>query len=197
MSSPTPPPPYLGALGRIAIRRHFELAIKGATLAGKRVFRSRIFPIELHDADGTLRLDVLPAILIYAGDEDLERFNTAPIETQRTLQIWVEIIAQVREEFDDVLDVISAEVERIVELDWRLGDRCEETVLGFVERTLPEREGAVTLASARMRWDVVYHTQADDVELAIPDLLTLDVEYDLAPPDEAIEATDTITVKTP
>ena len=197
MSSPTPPPPYLGALGRIAIRRHFERAIKGATLAQKRVFRSRLFPIELHDADGKLRLDVLPAILIYTGDEDLERFNSAPIETQRTLQIWVEIIAQVREEFDDVLDVISAEVERVIELDERLGDRCEETVLGFVERNQPEREGAIALASARMRWDVVYHTQADDVELAIPDLLTLQVQYDLAPPDETIEATDSITVQTP
>ena len=45
-----------------------------------------------------------------------------------------------------------------------------------------------------MRFDVVYHTQQDDVELAIPDLKRLDVEYDLAPPDEEIEATDQITV---
>lgn len=183
--------PYLGALARIDIRRGFEQAIRGATLAGQKVYRSRVAPLAIHDADGTLREDALPAILVYAGDEDLERFNAAPVEVQRTMQLWVEIIAQVREEFDDVLDVISAEVENLVEQDPRLGDRCEFSELGFVQRTEPIREGAVTMGSLRMRWDVVYHTQADDV-VTVPDLETLEVQYDLAPPDATIEATDTI-----
>ena len=64
------PTAYLGALARIEIRRGFEQAIKGATLVGDRVHRSRIFPIALHDADGALREGVLPAILVYSGDED-------------------------------------------------------------------------------------------------------------------------------
>lgn len=186
-----PLPPFLDSTARVALRRGFEQAIKGATLVRDRVYRSRIFPLALHDADGALRQDALPAILIYAGDEELERYNAAPVEIRRTSQIWVEIIAQVRQDFDDVLDVICAHVESLIDQDERLGDRCEDCQLGFVQRSEPEREGAVTLGSIRLRWDVIYHTQrADEIEL--PDLATLHVEYDLAPPDATIEATDEI-----
>jgi len=190
-------PPFNGALARIEIRRGFEQAIKGATLAGQRVYRSRIFPLAMHDADGTLRQDVLPAILIYSGDEELEPFNAAPPETRRTLQIWVELIGQVREDFDDVLDVISAEVENLVELDDRLGDRLEDLELGFVQRTEPVRDGAVTLGCLRMRWDAIYHTQRDDT-LVVPDLDTLEVTYDLVDDtDDTTDAVDTIDLTAP
>lgn len=191
MAAPDPPP-YLSGNARIEIRRAFEEFIKGATLAGQRVYRSRVLPVAIHDADGALRENVLPAILIYAGDEDLEPFNTAPVEVQRTFQVWVEIIHQVRPDFDDVLDWISAEVEQLVEQDERLGERCEDAELGFVQRTEPNREGAVTLGSLRMRWDVIYHTQQDDV-LNLPDLETLQVTYDLVEgTDDTDDAVDTI-----
>jgi len=190
-------PPFLGALARIEIRRGFEQAIKGATLAGQRVYRSRIFPLAMHDADGTLRQDVLPAILIYSGDEELEAFNAAPPETRRTLQIWVELVAQVREDFDDVLDVISAEVESLVEIDDRLGERLEDLELGFVERTEPVRDGAITLGALRMRWDAIYHTQQDD-SILVPDLDTLQVTYDLVEDTaDTVDAVDTVDLTAP
>jgi hypothetical protein len=195
MSSPTPP--YSGALVRRDIRRGLRQVILGATAAGARVYLSRIFPLALHDADGTLRQDVLPAILVYAGDEDLEEYNAAPLETERTLQLWVDIVMQLREDFDDVVDFISGQVEAAVEQDETLGDRCEHVRLRFVARPLePIRDGAITLSSLRLRFDAVYHVQRDD-SITLEDLNTVAVEWDLAPPDAAIEATDTLDLTPP
>lgn len=174
--------PAFSALQRIEIRKGFERAIKGATLAKDRVFRSRVLPLDL-------KTITLPAVLIYSGDEDIEEYNQAPRELRRTTEIWVEAIGIVRVEFEDVLDVIAAQVEHVINQDETLGGICTDALIGRTERSDPERNAAKTVGALRMRFDVVYHTQYDERSV-IPDLDSAGVEYDLAPPDGDIEATD-------
>ncbi len=170
------------ATQRIEIRKGFERVIKGATLAGDRVFRSRAFPLDLKTVK-------LPAILIYSGDEDVEEYDSAPRELRRTTEIWVEAIGIVRIEFEDVLDVIAAQVEHVVNQDETLGGICSDASLARTERGDPDGRGARTIGAIRMRFDVIYHTQYDE-RSEIPTLDSAGVTYDLAPPDATPEAVD-------
>ena len=163
-------------------RARLAQAISSATLADDRVYRSRVLPLEP---------SLLPAVLVYAGDEPAEEYNARPASYRRTARLWVEIVGRFRPEFDDVLEVIRAQVEAVVAVDITLGGSVLECDLVVIQRPPPAKEGKYTLAAVRVGFDAVYVTESTD-PATLTDLNLLLAQWDLAIPDDVLEATDEI-----
>lgn len=170
----------------LVAREHFARQLTATTLAGDRVYRSRVFPLEVV---------LLPALLVYAGDETLEEYNARPGSYRHTARLWVDVISRFKPEFDDVLEVIAAQVEAVVAVDETLGGSVLECELVTVLRPEPSREGKYTLAALRLGFDIIYTSDfVDPATLADLDLLL--AQWDIAIADGVLEATDEIDLST-
>lgn len=155
---------------RKEIRYAFKSLLEGKTRALFRIWCSRSRPIFDHET---------PAVLIWSGDETIEKFNEAPIRYKRTLEINIECYVDSVDEIDDDVDLIMAQVEKAIEdADLFTLARTVDTIepLGSsVElRGETSREGAV----GTLRYAVVYYTSAGVSPNNFPPALGIDAEWD-------------------
>ena len=171
---------------RKEIREAVVGLLSGATNAGDRVFESRVR--RLQEAD-------LPCISVFAGTENVEDRDEAPRYYRRTLTVIVECYAKASNNLDDVLDVLSYEVEVALENVDRLN-------LDFVQDFRPKNsvpslvgERAENLAGCmQLEFEVVYDTPAGPSPEDLDNLNTVTTRWELDVDDED-EAQDTLDLE--
>lgn len=165
---------------RKLIREKFKTILSGHTNAGSRVFENRARPIWQTD---------LPALLIFTEDESVSVFSEAPREYRRNLSLVVECYAAAKDDLDDVLDTLSGQVEDLVELDDSLGGLANATTLTKTEMNIID-DGQNLTGTARLTFSVDYFTSPMPTTPVSFDGVT--IEFDVAPKDGRIGATDQI-----
>lgn len=139
---------------RKTIRKAVAAVLNGNTSAGANVFASRVRPVSSAS---------LPAILVYANDEEVEVFNASPREYKRTLTLGIEIAARADDGLDDALDDIAQQVERIISENQTAGGASDYYLSGVhIELT---GEGNSQHGSCILTYDVEYYTY--DVSLGV------------------------------
>lgn len=183
---------------RTRIRRRVVELLRGATVAGQRVWANRFLPLTNRE---------LPAILVYALDEsiDPDSRTTAPRELTRRLSLAVDgIVAAGSEgEIDDALDALSLEIETALHRDPFFGTAASAALNPPVDDSVAadsiltdveighETVGDRLVGRVAMTWEVEYQSLAPEPpdDDSLDDFLTMGVTYDLggtqAPDDEA------------
>lgn len=123
----------------------------GPTAAGCRVFSGRVRPLFPKD---------LPAILVYARQERADpdsRAADGQRPLRRRLDLAVEIVAMAREDLDDALDSLAAQVE--ARLDGFEIPTHRTARLGLTDTEIDlVGEGEQMLGAARLTWTITYYT---------------------------------------
>lgn len=170
---------------RELIRKQAVIMLLGNTLAGTKVFASRVEPFISRSWE-----QELPAIVVYTMDESAEIYSAAPREYLRKVELVVEIHAAGTETLDDTLDTIARQVEMVLMADDTLGDTVNDLQYTRTRMVLRD-EGETLIGGCRISFDAQYlevHPTAafDD---ALPDLTSIHTDYSLdnqqAPADRA------------
>lgn len=161
----------------------------GATLAGTRVFTSRVIPFfELE----------LPAIAIHTPSEQSERQDNYGLK--RILMLVIECIAEKETDVEDDLDQMASEVEALMRVNWagsigispRFGFELEDVFLTGTDMNFQD-DGRKEIASIILTYHFRYQScEPELTDQTFDDLLGIDVEYEQPPADAEIDAEDTI-----
>ncbi|MBG3875500.1 hypothetical protein FVW20_00275 [Desulfovibrio oxamicus] len=165
---------------RKQITKAVEALLKAAlpTVEG-RVYRSRVRHIQSKR---------LPAIGVYGLKEALDAKDTSPPRYTRDLTLAVEVVAN-GEGMDDTLNDLADAVEDALVADPTLGGLVQDLEMRGIEISLAEK-GDELVGCARVDAGVWYERARQQPEL--DDFATGGVRWDLAPPDGATDAEDTI-----
>lgn len=170
---------------RQVIRNAIAAALVDATDAAGRVFTTQKIAYQMRS---------LPAISVYSLSET-STMDTAPRETDRTLEIAIECIVGAVSNIDDDMDAIAEQVEQAMNLDPWFGGACAESEL--IGTTIQsEEEGDRDLGLVTLTYSVLYRTNAF-VEPTVPaEFVTAYTNYSLGN-DVAVDdqAEDNITVQ--
>lgn len=138
------------------IKRQIKEAIRGV-LIGKTDAKNRVSISQTTPTDD----EEVPAILIYAVSENVNRFNQSPKDYKRVLTLTIECISNGNH--DDDLDVqlenLGEQVEAIMEMDETLGDLVDRVELTASAYATSE-EGSTYMGSLFLTYDVVFYTNA-------------------------------------
>lgn len=142
---------------RKQIRDYFATALaSGVPLVSRRVFPTRIFPL-----DG----DKLPCIAVYAVGEASGFQTMGRLTLMRDLSVSVEAYIKARNTFDDDVDAIAVQIEQAIAADTTLGGVAKYAVLASTEIEFsPEAERPVGVA--RLTFTVRYVTSIEDASTA-------------------------------
>ena len=142
---------------RKQIRDAIVTALTGLPTTGTHIFKSRVYPNEQQK---------LPLLCVYALKEDSEIITMGtPYKYQRDLEVMIEGYAKAIgvNTLDDVLDLISLEVEEALAVDITLGGLAKNTLLDSTEIDMVG-DGEVPVGVIRLTFLVRYVTTNDDVE---------------------------------
>ena len=171
---------------RTQIRDAAKTLLAGNTTAGVRVYDSRTAPM-WNGPQGLAA--IMPFILVYTRDERSEIFNEAPREYKRTVRLAIEIGA-CGDDADDQIDAIARQVEKLLLESETLAGTAADIRISDTQMEF-DGQSQQQFGAALVTFEVDY---LDEVEqLAIDDLVTLGVRWDLGEPDGQIDAEDTIT----
>jgi hypothetical protein len=139
---------------RKIIRKKIRELLLNKTKACERVYTNQASPTWIEN---------LPAIIIYSLSEDITKFNQAPRELKRDLQVVIEIMASGAEEpntachntAEDCLDDIAEQVECIMSKSETLDGVCDDNILSSIEFDFVP-EGQKPVGSARLIYTVTY-----------------------------------------
>jgi len=183
------------SLQRKVIRRELARVLDGNTVAGSRISTNRSVPAWT---------GALPAIGIFARSETIEVLNEAPRIYVRALRIGIELFVERGtangEPIDDQVDDLAAQVEALVlprlqlpelELDGLVMHPPRSGFEGV--ETEDDYEGETLLGAARLTFVFAYLTEVlEGEEEDLDRLKTVAVDWDFAPPDGELEASDAI-----
>lgn len=173
---------------RKLIRDSVVSILSGATVAGTKVYPTRVLPF---------RLPELPVISVYTVDEvvDAESADTFPRELTRKISLVIEAMSAPGPNVDDTMDALALEIETAMHADSYLGETCEDSILESTDiesLELGDREvGWIALS-----YSVTYCANAPDFAVPTNDLNTVYATHNLGNavhPDE--DAEDSITVQ--
>lgn len=154
---------------RKIIRKRLVSILKNQTDAGERVFSNASVPSWIEE---------LPVILVYPRTEDAEKFNQAPLEFRRDINMLIEVQVKGTEQpFDtqkgdgltaeDALDDIIEQIECAIFKDDSLG--CDDQNRAIADEVLIsstefefESDGAQTIGGARLNLVVTYYEHAPE-----------------------------------
>lgn len=170
-----------------------KLLIDGDTDAETRVSISRSIPTDAQN---------VPALLIYTTGEAVSRFNEAPKNYRRALNVNIEIMAAGNddEHLDLILETIGDEVEQLMEKDETLGGLCNKLEL-VATAYQSEPDGQSPLGSLVLSYSVDFFTDAQQLaDDCLEEFQGTDLDWKVghnnAPSDSVIDAEDTVNVQT-
>jgi len=179
--------------GRKIIRHAIRDLLIGKTAAGTRVYTNR--RTALWD-------NALPAIVIFTSSQDDELFNVSPRDLKRSVQIGIELVTAAEGviPLDDVMDDLSEQVERILFNNPMLRRHIDDADGAVAEPLLPLRtetdtnyEGIKPIGGMRLNWEAIYYQNAGEYETcALADFHKTEIDWDLAPQDFDLDATDLV-----
>ena len=110
---------------RQTIRERVVTDVTGLTTTGSRVFDSRIYPLTSAE---------LPALLVYAPNEEIEYADLKPNRTQlRNLNIVIEAHAKATSSLEDTFDTIAKEVEEAISGDLTMNGNAKDVRLEDID----------------------------------------------------------------
>lgn len=186
---------------RQLIRERVIARLKNATIAGANVFNSR---------PTTAWPDVMPAIVVFTGRDDIELFRQAPRVFKARVSVHVELFVESRQlgappalvPAHQTLDLLIEQVEALLDSDPLLRDaltgeaaaaECPENGVQLSIETDFDRDNRNVVGGARVTWQYVYTRAAAKVPLpATGDLELLNVEYELSGNNATPEAVDDV-----
>lgn len=134
-----------------------QIATILASLAGGRVYTSRVYPLE-----------VLPAIGIYAGSESSQQDPTIGIPVyNREVDVVIEIATEALSDVDAAVDELAADVEALMAADLTLSGLAADAPLISTSVSLDGGDSEIPIAFARLTYRVWYRTTAANPEAAI------------------------------
>lgn len=179
--------------GRKLIRHAVRDLLINKTSAGERIYTNR--RTALWD-------NALPAIVIFTTSQDDELYSVSPRELMRTAQIGIELVVAKEGEIplDDEMDDLCEQVERVLFNNPMLRRSINSKDSPVARPILPLRtetdtnyDGLKPIGGLRMNWEAIYFQSAGEYETcALADFKTTEIDWDLAPPDSAIDATDLV-----
>ena len=182
---------------RKLIRDKIKELLLNSTDACERVYTNQAAPTWIED---------LPMILIYSLSEDVDKFNQAPRELKRELQVAIEIIADGSElpctdgctTVEDKLDTITEQIECALAKSETLEDMCDDHILTSINFDFVG-DGQKPIGAAKMIYTVTYVTHSPRPtcpQAGYGRLETATVEFDVghhdSDPDGVIDANDTL-----
>lgn len=182
---------------RKAVRTALVSALVAAnTAAAARVYASRVVEWD--------RVE-LPAVGVYFEREAVEVFEEAPRRYLHTAELRIECVAQlasaggpnskkVPQQLEDALDDLGDQVLQVLFRDPEIAETCRDARLVGGEVAV-RKDGALHIGAFIQRWEVEFFTEAPAPVPELDDLEGVGVRWDLAPPDEVIEAEDSILIE--
>ena len=140
---------------RQQIRAAVVAALTDLTLTKKRVFPTRVYPINN---------DELPCLLVYTTDESSEIATMQPPRRiRRLLNLSVDGVVKLVDGYDNKADAISVEVEKALYNNTSLNALIKDIFLTSTEiKATGEAEKPVVVVS--MNFQVEYHTPENNPE---------------------------------
>jgi len=181
------------AFAKRKIKEEIQKLLLNKTGAQSRVSISRSIPTDAQD---------LPAILIYSTGENVDRFNEAPKNYRRTLNVNLEIIAAGNDDdhLDYILEDIGDKVEELMELDETLGGLANKLELsGSSYQSEPDAQSPI--GSLVLAYQIEFFTDAPlPGSVCLDDFKGADTKWKVghhdSSPDNVVEAEDKIDVIT-
>lgn len=173
---------------RTGIRKVITARLMSQTTAQGRIHASRYKPL---DGDGLA--DSGPVILVYTGEERVDRENPvsqAPLIQRTYIAVAVEILASpYLPDIDDAFDAIEMAVKQIVLSDETQGGYAVETEFVSATPFRSPAESEYPVASLRLEFECEAHVYAFDQVSGL--FSSAHVQWDVGPsPDGQIEAED-------
>lgn len=180
---------------RTLIRKAAKAALLGQTAAASRVFVSRM---------GPAKTDELPALYLYANDEDVEEnsANSAPRELFRkvmlSIECWQSAAGIDPEQLEDSFDDIALQIETAMDFDPTLADTASwewisSTVSGI------SNDGNRPMGCIKLTYSCPYRTfqRTAARDAALPALSTIDVKTKVTPDLPATNQAEDVVTFTP
>lgn len=174
---------------RQEIKTAFAQLLKQAkTKAGDNVHQHRNLP---------LFNKTLPAILVYAGDEESSIFNESPRELERVVSFRVQPMVETKNEadLDDELDEFAAQIEAAINIDDSLCGTVSDVFLSGTSEIEIDNSGEQPTGAIELTFTVTYHT----CELPPPpndDFGEAGIDWDVQQTADNPDAVDTVEIPT-
>lgn len=135
-----------------------------------KVYNARILPFDA---------PMLPAIAVYALNEESEKFDEAPRRYKRTVEIVAEVVVQATDVYADIADDLMQQVEQLIAKDVTLNKQLSDGFLHGV-RVEMRAEGAQPIIAQGLVIDGVYYTfWPDAADVPLPAFTNFTVTYNL------------------
>lgn len=142
------------AHARQQVREALATQITGLTTTGSSVYQSRTYPV-----------NTLPSITVM-NTRDEVREETQGGNQRRSLAVTLTCRAKAKDDVDDTLDTIAAEVETAVNADPKLGGRVIDTALIVTDIEYADG-GEQPIGVLRMEYEILYLVNKADVSVLI------------------------------
>lgn len=154
------------------------------TAAGVRVFPNRVIPVQHRE---------VPMLAVYTLREDVKPYSDSPRVLKRTLELGITIIEARTEEdpVDDLVDLIAEQIEAKLRVDRTLGGTCQDVIYSGFDASF-DHKGQELTGGGRLRYQVIYETEEPEGDLDPAPFEEAHTDFDLAPPDGTVEASDIV-----
>lgn len=143
---------------RQTIRERIVTVITGLTTTGSRVFDTRIYPLTSAE---------LPALIVYARDEDIEYEDLKPNRLQRRdLSVVIEAHAKATANLEDTFDTIAKEVEEAISGDLTINGNAKDVRLDSIDTDF-NSDGQSKAGVMTITYIISYFVKENDVETAV------------------------------
>ena len=143
---------------RRQIRERVATTLTGLTTTGSKVYQSRVYPLAANN---------LPGLLVYTTSESsAPDVMGAQPELDRELNLVIEGYAKTASNLDDVLDLISKEVEIAMAADTTINSLAKDSYLSATEIELTG-EGEQPIGIVTMSYTVQYRTANNAPDVAL------------------------------
>ncbi len=143
---------------RQTIRERIVTDITGLATTGTKVFDTRIYPLTSAE---------LPALIVYARDEDIEYEDLKPNRTQRRdLSIVIEAHAKATINLEDTFDTIAKEVEEAISGDLTINGNAKDVRLDSIDTDF-NSDGQSKAGVMTITYIISYFVKENDVETAV------------------------------
>jgi hypothetical protein len=164
-----------------------EQAGEHPTPAGARAWPAHALPLDWEET--------YPLILVYDTRESVT--GEVEGEDERTLEVELECYAAAEnvETLEDLLDLLAFAAEQAVANNQALYQWAHSVKYQGTDKTR-HHKGRTFYGLAAVRFQIAYIVRPLD-EGSLDDFLRFHGEYDLAPPDQVVDATDDINLPAP
>lgn len=143
---------------RRQIRERVATTLTGLTTTSSKVYQSRVYPLAANN---------LPGLLVYTTSESsAPDVMGAQPAVDRELNLVIEGYAKTASNLDDVLDLISKEVEIAMATDTSINSLAKDSYLSATEIELTG-EGEQPIGIVTMSYTVQYRTANNTPDVAL------------------------------